>query len=90
MASSTDETIVVHVRPQAILRNLIAVDAQNRITLRLPRQATVADALAALAVPAMELVITLNDQIVNADAALSDGDQLTLIPAISGGSARAH
>ena len=85
MTSSTDETIVVNVRPHAILRTLVNADAQNQVALTLPRHTTVAGALRSLALPEMEMVFSLNDQIVNADAELNDGDQLSLIPAISGG-----
>lgn len=88
MTSSTDNTIIVHVRLHAILRTLVKVDSQNQVVLTLAQPASVADVVRALALPQMEMVFSLNDQIVHADTALNDGDRLALLPAISGGATR--
>jgi molybdopterin synthase catalytic subunit len=90
--SAQPEEIVVRVRLFAILREH---SRRNEVELRLPSGATVADALSALAEiePLGELLRRLRVQMaVNRDYAttetvLAAGDDLALIPPVSGGSA---
>jgi MoaE-MoaD fusion protein len=90
-AAAGSEEMVVRIRLFAILRQRAGRDA---IELRLSRGATVADALAALSEtePLGELLSRLPVQMaVNRDYASSDtelapGDELALIPPVSGGS----
>lgn len=63
----------------------------GRIEIELPPDATVKDAIAEivrrhpLIAEGRTVVIALNRDYVNADAALSDGDEVALIPPVSGG-----
>ncbi len=83
--------IEVEVRLFAIFRERAGRD---RLTLELPAKATVADALAAAGrepglgqiLAAMPVRAALNREYVNTDAAIADGDELALIPPVSGGS----
>ena len=67
---------------------------RERLTLELPDHATVADALAAAerepglgeVLAAMPVRAALNREYVDSDATISDGDELALIPPVSGGS----
>ena len=65
---------------------------ERRRSLRLPAGATIADALQDLSVDVPELAaraphvsFAVNESFVAADAELSDGDELALIPPVSGG-----
>ena len=65
---------------------------ERRRSLRLAAGATIADALRDLSLDVPELAahaphvsFAVNETIVSADAALSDGDELALIPPVSGG-----
>jgi len=70
---------------------------RDRLTLELPDGASVADAIAAAArepglgeiLAAMPVRAALNREYVSDDATVADGDELALIPPVSGGSAPA-
>jgi len=78
--------MVVHVRLFAALRERAGADA---LELELPDGACVADALAAPAVRDLagdlSLVLAVNREYAAPDAPLSAGDELALIPPVSGG-----
>lgn len=65
---------------------------ERRRNLRLPAGATIADALRDMAMDVPELAaraphvsFAVNESFVSANATLSDGDELALIPPVSGG-----
>lgn len=81
--------MTVQVRLFAILRERAGAD---QVDLELPETATVADALAALArLPGLEAVsggsarLAVNREYATPDTALTAGDELALIPPVSGG-----
>jgi MoaE-MoaD fusion protein len=82
--------VTVSVRLFAILRQRAG---RERLDLELAEGATVADALAAVAdetglgetLNAMKVGVAVNRQYVRADARLGPGDELALIPPLSGG-----
>jgi len=58
----------------------------DRMTLDLPEGSHVGDVLAALQInPDLEPVLSLNDVVADEDASLGDGDEVGVIPAVSGG-----
>jgi molybdenum cofactor biosynthesis protein MoaC/molybdopterin converting factor subunit 1 len=86
---SNHHHVVVDVRLFAILRDRAGLD---RIELELPEGATVDDAFTALAAhPGLDEMARLpvgaavNREYVDRDAPLADGDELALIPPVSGG-----
>jgi molybdopterin synthase catalytic subunit len=76
--------MLVNVRLFAVLRERAGT---SQIELELPDGAHVADALAALSDLAgdLPLVMAINRDYADADATLSPGDELALIPPVSGG-----
>jgi MoaE-MoaD fusion protein len=87
--------VLVSVRLFAVLRERAGRD---RIELELPEGATVADALGALdahekltgALDRHGVVMAVNRQYAPADARLHEGDEVALIPPVSGGGADVH
>jgi molybdopterin synthase catalytic subunit/molybdopterin converting factor small subunit len=81
-------SMVVHVRLFAALRERAGRDA---IDLELPEGALVSDALAAVEDLARDLplVLAVNREYASRGDALSSGDELALIPPVSGGAATA-
>jgi molybdopterin synthase catalytic subunit len=86
--------IAVRVRLFAVLRERAGA---SEITLNLPEGATVADAVravgrdhSALASFLPRVAYALNESYVKTDASLRDGDELALIPPVSGGSGDAR
>jgi len=83
----------VEVRLFAILRERAGRD---RLALSLPEGATVADALEAAGrepglgeiLAAMPVRVAVNREYVNSDATVAAGDELALIPPVSGGAGR--
>lgn len=90
--SPGSEEIVVRVRLFAILREH---SRRNEVVLRLSSGATVADALGALAeieplgelLPRLRVQMAVNRDYATAETVLAAGDELALIPPVSGGSA---
>jgi MoaE-MoaD fusion protein len=80
--------MVVHIRLFAALRERAGRD---RLELELPEGARVADALAAVDELAggLSLVLAVNREYAAKDQALQAGDELALIPPVSGGAATA-
>jgi molybdopterin synthase catalytic subunit len=82
--------VVIHVRLFAILRERAGRD---RVEVRLAKGATVRDALEALGaehglgelIARLPVVAAVNREYVPTDSALADGDELALIPPVSGG-----
>jgi len=76
--------VLIRVRLFAILRERAGT---NEIELELPEGALVRDALARVAdlAPGLPLVMAINREYADADAPLSAGDELALIPPVSGG-----
>jgi molybdopterin converting factor subunit 1 len=79
--------MVVHVRLFAMLRERAGRDA---LELELPEGARVGDALERVADLAggLTLVMAVNREYADADAPLAPGDELALIPPVSGGATR--
>jgi sulfur carrier protein ThiS len=79
--------MVVTVRLHTVLRRKTAEGILDRLELDLPADATVADVLSALEVRLRResILLVLNGRIVKPDQALEEGDELRLIPAMSGG-----
>ncbi len=80
------QPITIQVRLHAILRNLKQVESMEGIRLTLPVDATIAEVIQVLALPKMEMVYSLNAKMVGEETVLHAGDELDIIPAISGGS----
>jgi molybdopterin synthase catalytic subunit len=81
--------MVVRVRLFAILRERAGT---GELELELPEGARVADALASVGALAdgLPLVMAVNREYADADATLHAGDELALIPPVSGGETLAH
>jgi len=77
--------IGILVRLHAILRTLKPTEPDSGIRLVLPKDATISDAVRTLELPKMEMVFSLNSKMVGEDIVLQAGDELDIIPAISGG-----
>ena len=82
------DKITIQVNLHAILRNLAQNGDGGPIEFTLPGAAHVEDILPLLKLPKMEVVFSLNSMIVDGSATLKDGDQVDIIPAISGGYGR--
>jgi molybdopterin synthase catalytic subunit len=90
-SAASSQEMVVRVRLFAILRERAG---RNAIELRLRNGATVADALAALSemeplgelLSRMPVQMAVNRDYASSDTALAPGDELALIPPVSGGS----
>ncbi len=90
-----ERTVTVAVRLFAILRERAG---EGQLTLELPAAATVADALAELAqrpglgeaLDRIEVAIAVNREWATRETALEPGDELALIPPVSGGSGDVH
>jgi molybdopterin converting factor small subunit len=82
--------VKVRLRLFATLADYLPPDADgDGITLALPGGATVADALARLRIPVGEpYLIAVNGDNAGPDRLLAAGDEVTLFPPLSGGSAR--
>ncbi|MHB8764862.1 MAG: MoaD/ThiS family protein [Deferrisomatales bacterium] len=75
----------VRVRLFSVLRRY-APGGEETAAVELPAGARVADALAALAIPPeIERVVLVNGQHAPDEAALADGDEVTLFPPVAGG-----
>jgi molybdopterin converting factor small subunit len=79
--------LVVTVRLHATLRRKTEQGLQDRLELGLEPGATVASALAALGISVDDesVMWVVNRRMVTADQPLADGDEVRLMPAISGG-----
>jgi molybdopterin converting factor subunit 1 len=85
--SAVQPQICVHVRLFASYREAAGT---NRLDAPLPRHARVADLLAQLApqLPALSRapgLVAVNHTYVSAETELNDGDEVALIPPVSGG-----
>jgi molybdopterin converting factor small subunit len=81
--------VKVRLRLFATLAQYLPPDADgDGVTLALPDGAVLSDALSALRIPAAEdYVIAVNGAHRDGDTRLVDGDEITLFPPLSGGSA---
>ncbi len=80
--------IRVDVRLFTILRHRPDGQIRGHVSLELSEDATVADVLRELDVPAdLPIVISVNDEQADPSTTLQDGDHIELIPAVAGGSA---
>lgn len=89
MASSTGDPITVRVKLYSILRKMPEGGVgppRNKIKLTLRAGSVVRDVLNCLQVPEIDIVFSLNNEVVDIDTRLQDGDFLSLIPAVGGGS----
>ena len=90
-ATSSVASAAIRVRV-LLFASLADLMGERRLTLSLPADATIADALRDLAndVPAFaarapHVSFAVNEAFVTIDTPLSDGDELALIPPVSGG-----
>lgn len=79
--------MVVTVRLHATLRRQTEQGMQDRLELELEPGATVASVLAKLGLTEDDesVMLVVNRRMVSADQPLADGDEIGLMPAISGG-----
>lgn len=77
--------ISILVRLHAILRTIQPVENNEGLQLVLAKDAKISDAVRLLELPKMEMVYSLNSKMVGEEAVLHSGDELDIIPAISGG-----
>ncbi len=79
--------MIVHVRLHTTLRKETPQGIVDRVDLELQPGATLADLLAQLKIRprAGSVLMTVNDSLTNADHVLQDGDQVRLVPSMSGG-----
>ncbi len=78
--------MVVTVRLHSILRRETPQGVVDRLELELEPEATVASVLARLGLQAQaRLLLVVNGELAHADQPLADGDEVRLIPAVSGG-----
>jgi molybdopterin converting factor small subunit len=79
--------LVVTVRLHATLRRKTEQGLQDRLELELEPGATVASVLETLGISAVDesVMLVVNRRMVTADQPLTDGDEVRLMPAISGG-----
>ncbi len=77
----------IHVRLHTILRRETPEGIIDRVTLDLPQGATVAEAMSRLEFPTRPrtMLLVVNGKIVQDDHVLAEGDELRLVPGISGG-----
>lgn len=84
-SSTSKDTVRVTVRLHSVLRHRDG-EIVSQLELKLPTGSRMADVLRLLDVSEeMDVVFALNGQAMESDAELADGDQLQLIPALSGG-----
>jgi len=84
-AQTAPETIQVTVRLRSILRHRDG-EIVNQLLLELPLGSNVGDARVAANIPAhFEVVLVVNDELVEEDAVLHDGDRLMVLPMVAGG-----
>jgi molybdopterin converting factor small subunit len=79
--------VVVTVRLHTTLRRTGPDGAQDRLVLDLAPGATVQDVLDTLGIVMQDdaVLLVVNNRIAGAETALADGDEVRLIPAMSGG-----
>ena len=94
MTQTQNSAITVTVRLFAVYRERLG---QERLRLALPTEATVKGALAALAqahpsvAPLVEhTMVAVNQEYAEPEQQLQDGDELALIPPVSGGGRSPH
>lgn len=79
--------MIVHVRLHTILRRKTPEGVIDRLDLELGPEATVETVLSRLdlKLQGRSVLFVLNGKLVDRTAGLNDGDELRLVPAISGG-----
>jgi molybdopterin converting factor small subunit len=79
--------VIIHVRLHTILRRKTPEGVIDRLDLELGPEATVETVLSRLDIKLQgrSVLLVLNGKLVDRAARLSDGDELRLVPAISGG-----
>ena len=85
MQSITGDRISVTVKLHSVLRTLETTVPRSRVLLELAAGSTIANVVASLKIPEMDIVYVLNDSVVESSARLQAGDTLALIPALEGG-----
>ena len=85
MQSITGDRISVTVKLHSVLRTLETTEPRSRVLLELEAGSTIANVVASLKIPEMDIVYVLNDSVVESSARLQAGDTLALIPALEGG-----
>ena len=79
--------MIVHVRLHTTLRKETPQGIIDRVDLELEPGATLADVLARLEIRPRggSVLMAVNGNLVKADHVLNDGDQVRLVPSVSGG-----
>ncbi len=79
--------MIVHVRLHTTLRRATPEGLLDRLDLELDPGATVAEALARLEILPRGgfVVMAVNGKLAKAEQVLNDGDELRLVPSVSGG-----
>jgi sulfur carrier protein ThiS len=79
--------VIVHIRLHTILRRKTSEGVIDRLDLELDPEATVETILRRLDINGQgrSVLLVLNGKLVDRAARLNDGDELRLVPAISGG-----
>ena len=87
MSYSIGDSITIRVQLHSILRRPLDDEGllRNQFELTLEPGSVVRDVLDSLHAPEMDIVFALNDDVVDDDTRLHDGDRLALIPAVEGG-----
>ena len=84
MSSELKVTVIIRLYSILRERNGQIVDT---LECELPKNSQVSDVLRRLDVPdTLDIILAVNDQVVSESATLQDGDRLSLIPAVAGGS----
>jgi sulfur carrier protein ThiS len=77
--------VTITVRLYSILRHRQG-QVVDRLSLEIPRGSCLRKVLEELQIdPGLEMILAVNSEIAREDAGLEDGDQVSIIPAISGG-----
>ncbi len=79
--------MIIHVRLHTILRRQTPDGIVDRLDLELDEGASVGGALERLGIQLQgrSVLLVLNGELVQRDVLLHDGDQLRLVPSVSGG-----
>lgn len=87
MSYSTGKCIRIRVQLHSILRRPLDDEGplRNQFELTLEAGSVVRDVLDSFQAPEIDIVFALNDDVVDDDTRLYDGDRLSLIPAVEGG-----
>ncbi len=82
------ETMTVTVKLFAALKKFLPPGSENGVTLKLSMGSTVQDAIDALGIPSDHAgMLVCKNEYIEAEALLSDGQELSIFPPLAGGAA---